>query len=200
MDLKIRKSSTRELFGYGILWGWAGGCCVILTLLMAGHTAAFKSSSDERQARFLEQLHPDVRGWQALHVLRSECKCSADVGSHLLARGLDSRLDWETVVLIGNDPERQASFERAGFVYLEMTPGQVVTDIGVESVPTMVLVSTGAVGYLGGYYRHRERTEALDGMIITKVLGGEPVEALPSFGCALSKRLQEAVDPLGLTY
>lgn len=153
------------------------------------------------QAKFLQSINPDKKGWQAIHVLADRCQCSADVAFHLLKRGRDFRLVAETVIFIGHDPDRKSQLTMAGFRFLEMSGNDVVNTIGIESAPNMVLVDPdGLVKYAGGYYEHRERTKAMDSFIITQTMADMQTGSLPSFGCAISRRLQAATDPLGLKY
>jgi len=197
----LTMNPKKQHLGYWFLGAWVVISTVTITLLMATHIAPFRAQADPRQVTFLRQLDPTVAGWQAMHVLAHPCECSADVGIHLINRGRDKRLTSETVIFIGKDESQRQKFEAAGFRYLEMTGEEVVRTTGVEAAPSMTLLSDASeVAYVGGYYQHRSRTEALDGPIIAKAIAGVRTDSLPTFGCAISKRMKEATDPLGMKY
>lgn len=58
----------------------------------------------------------------------------------------------------------------------------------------------GRVRYLGGYYDHPSASNPLDLRLREALDRGERVAPLPIYGCAVSPRLREAFDPLGLLY
>lgn len=199
----VDKTKNRwDLWGKLFIGLWAASCSVLVTLLVAGHVAPFMAAPVlATTVLFTHKLNDTFDGWQALHIVADGCNCSSDVVSHLVARGLDRRLSAEGVVLVGHSPELEQKLKTIGFRYAELAPGAVTGTTGIEAAPTLVVISpTGEILYTGGYYAKRERTEALDGKIVGLVMAGQAVKPLPLFGCAFSKRLQAATDPLGLKY
>lgn len=196
------KKNLRDKVGKVFLGLWVLAISVLLTLLMAGHIAPFvQTGVAATTANFAHTLSQSTQGWQALHVVADGCNCSNDVINRLLSRGREARLAAEGVVLVGHRPDLAQKFTAAGFAYTEMASSDVAEQIGIEAAPTLVLIDErAAIRYTGGYYARRERTEALDHSVLTAAMVGQEVKPLPVFGCAFSKRLQEAVDPLGLKY
>ncbi len=71
----------------------------------------------------------------------------------------------------------------------------------IESVPLLVVAdATGHIRYSGGYTDKSGAVDVEDAAIIDGVRAGRAVDARPVFGCAVSSRVQEAIDPLRLKY
>ena len=192
----------RSLLAPSLLGLWALSVCVLLTLLMAGHLAPFAAAPAlASTALYTHKLTGQPKGWQMLHVLAENCLCSESVTKALLERGRDASLAAEGVVLVGNDQNQKSRFEKAGFSFTTLAPDAVYAETGVEAAPTLIVIDDhGVIRYTGGYFQRRERTESLDLKILATVRAGGTSPALPSYGCAFSRRLQIAVDPLGLKY
>lgn len=201
-DPNIPEKTSRDRMGKVFLGLWMGCVSVLLTLLMSSHVVPFAAAPAlDRAALVAHRLNQSDKGWQLLHVVAEKCNCSSDVMTYLLSRGPSKEVAGEGVVLVGHRPDLESQFKAAGFHYQEMAPASVFENTGLEAAPTLVVVDdAGNIRYTGGYYQRRERTEALDLAILARVRQGKAVSRLPSFGCAFTKRLQAAVDPLGLKY
>lgn len=192
---------NRDLVGKVALSLWAIGTSVIMTLLMAGHYAFAASPETEATIGFTHRLTGTDEGWQILHVLANGCPCSGDVLKSLLRRKANPGASAEAVVLVGHRPDLRTKLTALGFRYSEVAAESVVDTTGVQSAPTLIVIDPQSrIRYSGGYYVARERTEAKDLEIFASLRAGREVARLPLFGCAFSKELQEAVDPLGLKY
>lgn len=194
--------SARNLVGKVFLAVWGLTVSVLLTMLISQHLAPFAAApANTKTLGFIARMTGAVNRWQMLHIVVDDCACSTDVIEHLLARKREPRLDAEALVLVGHRPDLGARFAQAGFAYSELPATDVVAETGIEAGPTLVVVDdAGVIRYSGGYYARRERTENLDGAVLRDLMAGREVAALPVFGCAFSKRLQAASDPLGLKY
>jgi hypothetical protein len=193
---------SRDAAGKAVLALWVGAVCLTMTLLSASHEAPFATPKVvPAAAGYLDALTGVANGWRLLHVVRQDCACSSDVARHLLERGRNARAAAEGVLFVGHDAALGERLRASGFAYAELDAGAVFATTGIEVAPTMVAVDPqGEVRYAGGYYARRERTQALDADILGQLIAGQTVAPLPSFGCAFSKRLQAAADPLGLKY
>ena len=87
----------------------------------------------------------------------------------------------------------------AGFHVKVITPATLRARFHIEAAPLLVVGRPdGAVGYVGGYSRHKQSTAYEDLAILADLREHTDRTALPVFGCATSERLASALDPLGL--
>jgi hypothetical protein len=139
--------------------------------------------------------------WRAIHVLSAGCQCSMGVAQHLLERGTIAGL-YETVLFAAQNDGLSARLRAAGFRTVAVSGDRLEQKYGLAGAPWLLLVSpSGAIVYQGGYASDAlARSGYRDVGLWERVTRGEHPEALPVFGCALSRRLQRASDPLLLKY
>jgi hypothetical protein len=189
---------------------WGVGLLVVGAFLMAGHLLSLPvPSATDRRLHATLAAEPTTGGrWTAHHVLYRSCGCSDRVLSHLLERKARGDLV-ETVVYVhdggpadSNDlGAKRAELQRAGFGFEPLTPDELEQRYRMESAPSLLVAdASGTVRYAGGYTDRSGGTEISDVAIIERLKSGADVKALPVFGCAVSGRLQQALDPLGLKY
>jgi hypothetical protein len=195
-----------------MLGTWGVGLVVVGAFLMAGHLVALPSpaiAGDRLRATLLARPQADQGHWSATHVLYEGCGCSNRVLSRLVGRGARHDLV-ETVAYVhdGGGPAAvaalqatQARIQNAGFHFEALTPLELERRYQVESAPLLLVADAqGRAHYIGGYTDRSGGKQINDVEIIGKLLGGERVAVLPVFGCAVSSRVQQAIDPLGLKY
>src|SRR5439155_17055472 len=86
-----------------------------------------------------------------------------------------------------------------GFDLDVVTPDQLVERYHIEAAPLLVIVDPhDAVRYVGGYTPRKQAADIRDVAVIAAVRRGEPVEPLPTFGCAVGRALRSKLDPLGV--
>jgi hypothetical protein len=179
-----------------VLAGWATIMIVIGASLMAGHWIPLPSTAPEEG-----HLPGAADGrWRVYHFLYMECPCSRRVLEHICqrqaVRGMAERL-----VLIGNSSDLPGSARREDCEVDWVTPQELETEYGVESAPMMVVVDPkGRTRYSGGYTSRKQVLDIQDREIMDRLLAEEEVDALPVFGCAVSRQLQSITDPFGLKY
>lgn len=190
---------------------WGAGILVVGASLMAGHVVSLPvpRATDSRLRASLAAGPGVVKGrWSAHHVLYQSCGCSQRVLSHLLKRRARPDLV-ETVVYVRDPAATDASepatvgaeVQRAGFGFETSTPAELERRYAVEAAPFLLVGDgSGAVRYAGGYTARSGSAQIEDGEIIDGLQAGRPMGALPVFGCAVSSRVQQAIDPLGLKY
>jgi hypothetical protein len=165
---------------------------VIAALLMGSHTpflvAQAQSGLAERTGR-----------WHAVHILGSECPCSARVAEYLSHRRRFAGLD-ERVIHVsdqtqdqvgdeaGDDPDIERSLREAGWQVEQWSAERVRDYYGALSAPLLIIVDPdGVIRYAGGY---SNRSDARDGFhdaeIWNALQAGHEVQRLPAFGCALT--------------
>lgn len=169
-------------------------------LLVAAHTPYLtKSDSFRTLAHTLGDSQPGC--WRVAHLLAAGCACSRGVAEHLLTRGPIAGVD-EQVVFAGASPELESRLIKAGFRVRAMSTEQFAEQLGIVAAPQLIIVSPqGYVRYAGGYTPVRDpRSGYQDVSIWRRLAAGQDVPALPAYGCAIGKRLQRRLDPLGLKY
>jgi hypothetical protein len=104
----------------------------------------------------------------------------------------------ERVLFVGDSP-RADELAAAGYEVERLDEDALRDRYGFEGVPAFVLVAPdGGVRYLGGYTRTKQGNDFIDVTATAAALRGESTGALPVFGCAVSRSLQQRRDPLGL--
>ncbi|GAB5496087.1 MAG: hypothetical protein Phyf2KO_11670 [Phycisphaerales bacterium] len=176
-----------------VLWAICG--VIVGAALMVSHWVPLPHPSEDdgvlRAA--LQEQGNSGDSWTLTHFLYTECPCSLRIMDHVLARG---RVDYvsERFVLIGDS---MPSGLAEGFVYQVVEPDELLDRYGIESAPLFTVTDTdGAVRYVGGYTARKQGLDVSDLAIVQKLQNGKHVEPLPVYGCAVSTRLKDIVDPL----
>jgi hypothetical protein len=181
---------------------WFSGIVVLMAALAIGHQYAL-APLDRRDARLsagLAQLLSDARGWAAIHVLYTECRCSQRIFAHLRTSRRPADLH-ELVLLVGDDRDRAIATPLAarGFELVSVAAETLAARFGIEGAPTFVLVDPArSVRYLGGYTRRQQGPDIRDLAIVRQVRQGDELPDLPVFGCAVSQRLKAVFDPFAI--
>jgi hypothetical protein len=134
------------------------------------------------------------------HVLYAQCQCSRQIVEHLVARG--ARHDVvERVLVVEPSSALQDRLRAAGYRVEALAPLALKRQYGIESAPLLIVADAAhVIRYMGGYTTRKQAPESHDDEIIDRVLKGDFAEELPVFGCAVTRRLQKLLDPLGLQY
>jgi hypothetical protein len=188
----------KDWIGKSMLAGWIVVTLVGLAALSVKHMASLPEPDD---VALLSRAMLELRGNSSenflVHVIYAECSCSRALFAHLLARRPFPGAD-EAVLFVGADPNKQESAKRAGFTFTTVSPQELASHFGLEAAPVLIVFdSAGRLRYVGGYYAHPATITPLDERIYAQVATGAKVEPLPVFGCAVSSRLQEALNPIG---
>ena len=180
---------------------WAAAVLVALSSLALPHMAPMTGASREaRTIRALLALPHDARHDLVVHVIAAHCSCTERLFEHLVKRGAFADAD-EVLLFVGEDAAKQAAATRAGFRYVNVDAEALATRFLLESATVMFAFdANGALRYAGGYFNHPSARSALDERIREQVRHGAAPEPLPVYGCAVSSRLRESVDPLGIVY
>lgn len=200
-----RRTGLRNVLGAMVVWAWIPAIVLPGASLMAGHLLTLPKPSDADPvmgAAIASARPPSSEGrFFALHVLLGSCACSQRILTHLVDRGPRRDLDERVVVV---DPEDAAPAERAraaGFDVESITRAELFARYKIEAAPLLVVASpAGKVAYVGGYTDRKQSLAVRDVDLESRLVRGEHVEPLPTFGCAVSTGLQRRVDPLGVRY
>ena len=171
-----------------------------MSALAIGHwfTLPHPDAKDTRLAAGVRVLAGDGDGWAMVHVLYTECRCSQRILDHLLASDRPAGVR-ETVLLVGDDTGVGAKLRARGFRIVAAAGEELATRYGIEGVPLLVVADpAGAVRYSGGYTQRKQGPDIQDLAILRELQADGAAAALPVFGCAISRRLQEIADPLAI--
>ncbi len=199
-----RPAHTRWLNG-AMLIAVVGGLLLAVASLMAGHWYTLpkpKHEDPQLRAALWEMRSQDEQDeWVAYHILYSDCGCSRRVLEHLFSLSEDEVETSEKLILVGAHPEYERRAQAAQLSTLVLSPRELKTRLGIESAPLFIVGDPqGKLRYVGGYTERKRGLAILDREILSRARTEQPQSELPLFGCAVSKRLQDLVDPLGLKY
>ncbi|OYP29382.1 hypothetical protein [Rhodopirellula sp. MGV] len=195
-------TSLRSLGGKFAITIWAVALSVITSLLMVAHWVALPKP--EPGSKLSPALLTDIASrhneLQVIHVINLDCPCSRRVLRHLLDRSPSADVD-ESMLLVGQDRQWKSQSEARGYRTTLVSPEQLTAEYGIESSPLLLAFRTdGELLYSGGYTARKQGLGYQDESIIASLQNGETIESLPVYGCAISRDLQDIVDPLRLKY
>ena len=134
-----------------------------------------------------------------IHALDTRCGCSKRLAEYLVGRGPTPKAH-EIVLVSGEPAELVAQLRARGFDARAMAESEMQTSYQIESVPSLVIArADGSVAYRGAH-RPRPQMDPADLDLLAEVESGASPNALAIFGCAVSRALQERIDPLGIKF
>jgi hypothetical protein len=186
---------------YALIAAWIAVALLGISSLAVPHMAAMPQA--EGQARtiraLLELRRADSRRF-VVHVIYRGCSCTERLFAHLVSRGAFADAE-ELVLFVGDDDAKRKAATGAGYRYVAVSAPELAERFGLEAAPVLFTFDASArLRYAGGYFDHPSTQTSLDESIYARVAAGEAPKALPIFGCAVSPRLQDSVDPLGIVY
>lgn len=183
-----------------ILVLWVPAILVVTALLMVNHIISMPTPTDmSRLRQAVAETRTDSTRPFLLHVIYENCSCTDGLFRHLIERRAHTDAT-ETILYVGDDPERDTNSRRAGFGFVTIDRDELESRFGIEAAPVLVIVNADdELQYVGGYYRYPAAKHSLDVTLYGSARAGERLDPLPVFGCATGAALREAVDPLGLT-
>lgn len=145
-----------------------------------------------------------VAPWLTLHVLYAGCRCSEPIFAHLFGRGPIPGTH-ERILLVatrGDDPTAagyRARATAAGFAVETVRSDDLARRFGIEAAPLLVIADpTGRIRYAGGYADGQSGKQAValgDETIVANLMAGRGSTDIPLLTGAVSRRLQDALDP-----
>lgn len=181
---------------------WIATVVILGGLLLAPHLVGLPAplTTDTHLRDALARELPTGR-WGVAHFMYRSCPCSRRTIAHLISDARPPNLD-ELVIVIddhGSAGPDDDALRAAGFRVHVITPATLSERYHVEAVPLLVVARPDhELSYVGGYNRHKQSPAYEDLAIIRDLRDHAERASLPIFGCATSKRLASALDPLGL--
>jgi len=181
------------------LAAWALVLLGVIAALSLRHAASLPLPNDEaRLADAAMQLRRASGKNFLVDVIDSDCSCARSLFGHLVSRGPFRGVE-ELILFVGADPKKRELAERSGFEFAALSDNELISRFGIESAPVLLVFNAaGRLRYAGGYYDHPAAITPVDERIHRQLDSGAHVEPLPVFGCAVSQRLRDALDPLRL--
>jgi hypothetical protein len=182
------------------LSAWALGLLLLCAYLLASHLVALPVPSQDNpglMAALEQSRSAQERGrWLMVHVIYGDCPCSMRVVDHLLERELAPGTR-ERMLLVGEDPGLAARMRSHGYRVEEMSAQQLKERYEIEGVPLLVIADpAGRLRYVGGYTARKQGPDIQDTKILAELRADRSIASLPLFGCAVSRELREALNPL----
>jgi hypothetical protein len=201
----VTKTRVHRVFLKTAFWAWAVALFVLATSLTAAHFYVLPKpgKTDVALERSLNGLRSpgDRRGWLAVHVLYAQCRCSRGILSHLASTARPHQVR-EKVLLVGANPEIApllTELAARGIQVVNTSAAELRDRYHVQAAP-LLLVSgpDGALRYSGGYTERKQGQLIRDLEVMQELVQNHEPPELPVFGCAVSRQLQQLLDPLAL--
>jgi hypothetical protein len=181
---------------------WAAVMLLIGTILMASHWLGLPVPvlENPKLQAALAELGGAAGRWQLVHVLYSQCRCSQRTLDYLQQRATPAQT-LERLLLVGSDAHAASAARQRGFLVEEITPAELTERFQLEAAPLLLVVDPeGTVRYAGGYTARQQGLDYQDLTILARLREHGGRERLPAYGCAVSRELQDQLDPLGVKY
>jgi hypothetical protein len=193
---RLKRFSTRAA-----LVAWFGMMLAIGMSLLVRHSVALpRAKVDVELERAMAALRTpaDANMWMAVHVLYADCRCSQRIADHLLTSLRPADLA-ERVLLVGRNTELENGLAAHGLHVVLVEPEDLATRYHVLAVPMLLVAAPdGSIRYAGGYTTRKQGPDPRDVEIVASARAGQAMATLPIFGCAVSRRLEQVLNPLGL--
>lgn len=186
---------------------WIGAISTFISLTHSWHFLAFKdvpSSVGETISKFSSS---ERKSLNIVHFLTPSCSCSKIIKENLLGRkSLNSSELSEKVVLIDDfDGSFSKKLKEKGFEVINFNYQEISKQMpdAINAVPLLVIYDTnGILKYGGGYdqFSITPFTKINIAKIITEIKSNQDPKAYPIKGCAVSRKYQSLLDPLGVKY
>ncbi len=194
-------TSTRFIIKVA-LCAWGIMMMMMCTIMMARHSIPLpaQSASDEEVSKALGTMREytdDQDQWLMVHVFLASCPCSKRLAHYLLERPTPSGAR-DKILLVGDDPEWRALANKRGLDVRVVEPEHLESDYHLQAAPLLVILDPlNRVRYMGGYTSRKQGPDVQDLEILHDIRLDMSVEALPLFGCAVSRELRQIIDPTG---
>ncbi|MAX65782.1 MAG: hypothetical protein QF441_00305 [Bacteriovoracaceae bacterium] len=181
-------------FLFSFLFLWFCSIFYLIANMHGFHLISFKNSETEKNIK----LEPIQEQWGLVHILAEGCGCSEIIADYLLKRKPQKNLH-EQVLLLGETQKYATKLNKSGY---KVKISQELNGY-IDGVPMLLIHNkAGEIKYSGGYAKTMVTpiTKIQDLKILKQIQSHISTEKLAVMGCAVSKKLQKEIDPLGLKY
>ena len=182
-----------------VLGLWVLLISIVITLMHSWHLISFElpsfAKSPSKHQAFDDR---EMNQWYVYHILGEGCSCSTLIMNFLTSRkeldGVNEKILW-----VGKQDTWKKKAENNGFAF-ELVNYKEKSELA--GLPAMLIFDGAKQKYTGGYANRFISTTAhiQADEIIKKTMSRNNLASLPIRGCALSKRLQDYIDPLNIKY
>lgn len=188
---------TKKKLGTLVLSLWVIIVIFIISTQMITHLVSFnlpKNISEFHQS-ILANEHK-MGQWTISHIIYENCSCTNSLLKRIIQRGPFPNAH-EVIFLIGKKLPFENDLINAGFHIRRFDKETFVQQFNFEAAPILSIHNhLGDLSYLGGYFKTSAAKISLDEDIITHLYQGKNYNALPVYGCAVSERVTDLIDPL----
>jgi hypothetical protein len=182
---------TIRILGGTALLAWFAATTALATATLALHEAPLPTPRSATVAA-TGQASMD-------HALAAECPCSGRVLDYLEKRGATPGAT-ERVLLVGADAPRAERLRARGFEVREIDEHALLDTYGIPAAPALVVRhADGTVAYQGAY-APRPQMDPIDLELLAVAQAGGTRDPMAILGCAVSRSLQDRLDPFGIKY
>lgn len=178
---------------YTLIVAW----CLSIGFVGSHMHSLHKVSFENKNATNLKLGQTDNK-WGMVHILGEGCGCSEIIAEHLIKRKPESNTS-ERVMIIGELEDYESQLKNAGY---EVIKEPSIKEY-LEGLPMLIVHDPqGKKKYTGAYAKKiiTPITKIIDLEIFNSVKNNKDTEKYLVAGCAVSKKLQAKIDPLGLKY
>ena len=183
----------RNTLLYAFVVAWLLGTTFIFSKMHGLHFASFENKEVNKHMPLVTE-----QDWGIVHILADGCGCSDLVAEHLIKRGPAGDAD-EKVLLLGDTEQYTKKLQNKGFQIINSKEVKGY----IEGVPMLIIHNkNGDIKYSGGYANKMITpiTPILDMKLFQQVKQQTVQKNFVVRGCAVSRRIQQELDPLGLKY
>lgn len=192
---------SRPRVSRAVLWAamavWFCVMVVVCSVMLAKHLLPLPvPDAAARLGPGLSALRT-TPGWAVFHVLAPACRCSGRVLAHLETSVRPAGVEEFVLLVVSRPEEEHAADALRGRMNVRVVhPQELAAVHGVEAVPLLVVMRPDAsVAYAGGFTSRKQALDVEDLRIISSAMRWNAVESLPLFGCAVSQRLRQILNP-----
>jgi hypothetical protein len=196
------RSKLRHGLEWALFVAWAAPLVLIGSVLMVGHWVPLPTPSKTAllDRAIGELVGPSDGRWNMVHVLYSQCSCSARIFEYLLSRPSPTETG-ETVLLVEPNERFATRARERGFRVEQIKREALKERFGIEAAPLLLIADPqGVVRYAGGYTLQKQGLDYHDLEFLDRLRSGSDVAELLAYGCGVSRELQSYLDPLGVKY
>lgn len=185
-----------------LIASWVIAVSAVITILHSWHYADLGPGKN-KQVEFKNLLPKIKEGHGVAHFITPACSCSQQVYKHLLSRKpLENEL---AIIIDDNELEFEKNLKAKGYKVQLIETKKLDAEKAdmIKGVPLLVIYDNNLeTQYVGGYSDKSITpfTKINIQSFLNNIEKKRKIASMPVIGCAVSKKYQKLLDPLGLKY